>query len=826
LSNGALAVVTATGARTVRGRLIKTMLYGSGTRSSFWAEFSVAVCILVGLAVANFILVNTVNEISTASVLRAIAVIVCLISPLLSVALLGGELRSAKRLRTAGIHSRDVHRLTMAGKANMVLLDKTGTITRTGLDFRGVVPASSLRLTECTSRDSPVGTEISACIALAHTVSICNGMKVGHEVELRMVEVASKLGWNFGSDIHAPVDPSGIRWEVERSFPFSHETMTMSAVVRQTSSGQRIVVCKGSFEALKQKCADVSKEMNQAVGIYAQEGCFIIGLSMRLLPEDAPPSTSMTRDMAETDLSFLGLILYRNEVKTDSEAAIKELKLAGMGVVMLTGDSVFTGTAVSRNVGIINQSERVVIGNLDDKTKLIEWRLADTDSLISEDSLNGESNVALCITGEVYEALRSEGKLNLDRIKVFGRVSPGQKAEIVRLYSDKGKTVVMCGDGANDSVALRSAHAGLAINSKAAEATVAAPFASDSESLSALVLLIREARCALCTSLAGYRFLVAVGMVHTLSEVVLYLQCGGYLSGVACLFIDCLILPIMLYGICSALPASKLANTPPEGSLLGPEMVLGAAWTMISIGVFLAIAEAVMTNADWFIPFSSSAPLSAWRERTESFESALIVVFRVWAYLDIALVYSYGSLHRQNILKNWRLVIMAMIFVGILMWTLFGPMGVIQAGLIVQVNKDVAIASGDTFLNNFLFYYEKIGGVWYSSVDSIEYPMGFRLSLVAVLISMSIVHHIGYRIGVLGSVSNFFHRLGWKDGGCWCLYDRRQSKAPRTSSKFGKQGDALDETITQAGEQESPALEWELRRTYGRWKAPNEVEYK
>ena len=827
ITNGALAVVTAGGSGTVRGELIKGLLFGSSAKSLFWAEFVVAIVILVILALLNFIAISSSYSFSMSTLLPALSSIVGLISPLLTVALLGGELRSAKRLKASGIHCRDLHRLTMAGKTDMVLLDKTGTITKSGLEFRGVVPASSMRLTECADKSSPVTAEMSACIALAHTVSRCNGELVGHQVELRMVETATRLGWKLGGDLRAPTDPAGNVWEVERLFPFSHETMTMSAIVIQKASGQRFGICKGSFDALAPKCTDVSAEMKQAVGIYAQEGCFILGVAMKEMPpvEAGGAPGEIVREHVEKELGFVGLLLFRNEVKPDSEKCVSELKGAGIDVAMLTGDSVFTGSAVARTVGMIGATSRVVIGVIDEKTKLIEYRLADTDSLISEDSLAGDANAILCITGDVYEMLKAEGKLDFDRTKVFARVSPSQKAEIVKMFIDSGKTVVMCGDGANDSIALRSAHAGLAINSKA-EASVAAPFSSDSESLSALTLLIREARSALCTSLAAYRYLVAIGILQTLSKVVLFLQCGGFLSGVACLFIDCLVVPLMLYCICSALPAATLAAKAPEGSLLGPEMILGTAWTVVAEIIALAIMEAVMVNADWYVPFTTSAPLSSWRERTDSFESALIVLFRIWVYVDMALVYSYGSDHRQPMMKNWRLVTLAAILIGLVVYLLFGPVGVLQAALVVQVNREVAIASGSTFFNHFLFYYEKIGSVWYGVTDSIEYPMAFRGAIIAILFFLSVVHHLGFRLWILGPVSRWFHnKVGWKDGSCSCCR-RRRPKGYRPIGVTVKKIDALDESILSAGEHESPAAEWELRRTYGRWRSPTEPEYK
>eukprot|EP00961_Rhodomonas_salina_P017781 239182-Rhodomonas_salina.1 len=53
------------------------------------------------------------------------------------------------------------------------------------------------------------------------------------------------------------------------------------------------------------------------------------------------------------------------------------------------------------------------------------------------------------------------------RLRVFGRMTPKQKVQVVRHFANAGLTVGMCGDGGNDSGALRAAHAGLALSGRA-----------------------------------------------------------------------------------------------------------------------------------------------------------------------------------------------------------------------------------------------------------------------------------------------------------------------------------------------------------------------
>jgi cation-transporting ATPase 13A2 len=56
----------------------------------------------------------------------------------------------------------------------------------------------------------------------------------------------------------------------------------------------------------------------------------------------------------------------------------------------------------------------------------------------------------------------------------------------------------MCGDGANDCGALKQADIGISLSE--AEASIAAPFTSQIQDISSVVIVLREGRCALTTS--------------------------------------------------------------------------------------------------------------------------------------------------------------------------------------------------------------------------------------------------------------------------------------------------------------------------------------
>lgn len=85
----------------------------------------------------------------------------------------------------------------------------------------------------------------------------------------------------------------------------------------------------------------------------------------------------------------------------------------------------------------------------------------------------------------------------------------------------------MCGDGANDCGALKAADAGISLSE--AEASIAAPFTSKIQDISAVVTLLREGRAALTTTFQAFKFIELYSMIQFFSVTMLYLV-GSNLS--------------------------------------------------------------------------------------------------------------------------------------------------------------------------------------------------------------------------------------------------------------------------------------------------------
>ncbi len=129
-------------------------------------------------------------------------------------------------------------------------------------------------------------------------------------------------------------------------------------------------------------------------------------------------------------LTLHGALLLRDRLRPEAKRAVTDLRSAGIGVVMITGDSPDTGAAIARECGIIG-GERTLV-----------------------------------LTGEELARLRDEEiAARLPRLAVLARALPSDKSRLVRIAQAENLVVGMTGDGINDAPALRLADIGFSLGS-------------------------------------------------------------------------------------------------------------------------------------------------------------------------------------------------------------------------------------------------------------------------------------------------------------------------------------------------------------------------
>ncbi|NMA23932.1 MAG: cation-translocating P-type ATPase, partial [Spirochaetales bacterium] len=131
--------------------------------------------------------------------------------------------------------------------------------------------------------------------------------------------------------------------------------------------------------------------------------------------------------ISEDNLIFVGLVGMVDPPRPEAIPAVSNLKEAGITTIMITGDHADTAFAIAGELGITSEQQNVMTG-------------AELDTLGDE---------------EIQDALKSK--------RVFARVSPENKVQIVNALQANGEIVAMTGDGVNDAPSLKAADIGIAM---------------------------------------------------------------------------------------------------------------------------------------------------------------------------------------------------------------------------------------------------------------------------------------------------------------------------------------------------------------------------
>ena len=140
--------------------------------------------------------------------------------------------------------------------------------------------------------------------------------------------------------------------------------------------------------------------------------------------------SALTENKINDDVVLVGLVAIRDDVRPEAKEAIREVREAGIQVVMITGDRLETAVSIAKDAGLITQA---------------------SDRAITSAELNSMSD--------------DEVKAIIKDIRVIARALPTDKSRMVRLCQEMNLVVGMTGDGVNDSPALKRADVGFAMGS-------------------------------------------------------------------------------------------------------------------------------------------------------------------------------------------------------------------------------------------------------------------------------------------------------------------------------------------------------------------------
>lgn len=420
ITNGrALAYVVATGMQTELGHIAK-MIQTSETDTplqkrlaAFGKRLSVGILIIctiifiLGWLRGEPILVMLITSISL-----AVAAIPEAMPALVTIALAFG----AKRLVKSNALIRKLPAVETLGSVTFICSDKTGTLTLNKMTVQEVYEIKGQKFNSVFT----VTSALLNAMALNNDVSKDNdGLWLGDSTEVALVQYA------FDKNLE--------RTSLELNFPRIAElpfdsTRKCMTTLHKTKNGI-VAITKGAVDVLLHKLEDNQKslipQLEHEVNEMAEKGYRVLGYAMKsfqFLPE------KLIATEIENSLTFIGFAGMIDPPREEAKQAVAECKQAGIIPVMITGDHKLTAKAIAKHLGIVTSDEDLIV------------------------------------TGTELSALTiSQFEDIVEKVKVYARVNPEQKLEIISALQSKNQFVAMTGDGVNDAPALKNADIGIAM---------------------------------------------------------------------------------------------------------------------------------------------------------------------------------------------------------------------------------------------------------------------------------------------------------------------------------------------------------------------------
>nr|XP_054590406.1 polyamine-transporting ATPase 13A3 isoform X3 [Nothobranchius furzeri] len=737
------AVVVRTGFSTEKGQLVRSILYPKPTDFKLYRDAYLFLLCLVGVAGIGFIYTIVLSIISKVPaktiIIESLDIVTITVPPALPAAMTAGVVYAQRRLKRAGVFCISPQRINMCGQLNLVCFDKTGTLTEDGLDLWGVQRVEDSRFCPPESEvveEHMVSTTFVACMATCHSLTKIEGELSGDPLDLKMF---AATGWILEEPtedetaLHNPLMPTVVRPPkspkaeanqnqsceigIVRQFPFSSALQRMSVVVRRLGEKQMEAFLKGAPEVVASLCKPLTVPQNfsDSLESYTRQGFRVIALAHRQLESKLSwhKVQNLSRDLIETNMNFLGLIIMQNKIKVETAGALRELQRANIRLLMVTGDNMLTAISVARDCGMIHADERVIIADAappkDSRPASITWRYTNNATRTIKDHQTAEINVDeeayhFAVSGRAFTVITEHfpellQKLSL-RATVFARMAPDQKTQLVEVLQGMDYTVGMCGDGANDCGALKRAHGGISLSEL--EASVASPFTSSTSNISCVPTLIREGRAALITSFCVFKFMALYSIIQYISVILLYWIFSN-LGDFQFLFIDLVIILIIAFTMSLNSAWKELVWRRPPSSLISAPLLFSVLTQITTCLAFQVLVFFLVQKQSWYETWTpqsdacnrssishslnGTAPVDP--KNIRNYENTSLFYISSFQYLAVAITFSKGRPFRQPSYKNWPFVCSCVGLYAFLLFIMLYPIPAIDRFLqIVCVPHD------------------------------------------------------------------------------------------------------------------------------------------
>jgi len=373
---------------------------------------------------------------------------------------------------------------------------------------------------------------------------------------------------------------------------------------------------------------------------------YIMGAPEFIIKHPSPEITETVQKAAENgfrviaiikehaEQTLLGLLLISDEVRKQAPDTFNYLRNQGMDLKIISGDNPVTVANVAAQAGIDSGKNYIDMSTVED----------DDD----------------------YQAL-------VKKYRIFGRVRPRQKADLIKAMQDNGLTVGMTGDGVNDVLAMRQSDCSVAIAGESDAAEAAADFVLLNRNFDSMIFMLNEGR----RVINNVERVASLFLIKTIYSVVLSIL--FIILGTGYPFQPSQLTPVnaLTVGIPTFILALEPNYTPPAGRFMHNVMEIALPAAICNIAFIITIS---LLGSHLNYSYETTSTVSVFTIGLIGYCALIsisnplilrkkIMIGTSFALFIISFIFGEGAFGLQSIL-NWRYIF---IYVAIFLvaWPLF-----------------------------------------------------------------------------------------------------------------------------------------------------------
>lgn len=418
VSGSALAVILVTGNDTMIGRIEKT-LNNFDEPTSFEKEMNTISWLLIRLMLVLVPVVFVINGLTDSDWLEAgvfaLSVAVGLTPEMLPMIITASLAKGAVIMAKEKVVIKKLNAIQDLGAIDILCTDKTGTLTQDEIIL-----------------EYPLDIHANLDLGVLKIGYLNSYFQTGLK---NLLDRAIITRTEKESIEHEDLRELSTRYKKIDELPFDFERRRMSVIVKEESHEGALLVTKGALEEMLSISAHVQdgKEIHpiteeirqnilEAVSQLNEQGLRVLGVSQKFYPN----ASHRFAVEDESNMILMGYLAFLDPPKPSAAPAIQALKEHGVMTKILTGDNEKVTQTVCERVGL--PVDHILLGTdieeMDDATLAIE----------------------------------------AEKTTIFAKLSPEQKARIIRLLKVNGHKVGYMGDGINDAPSLKVADVGISVD--------------------------------------------------------------------------------------------------------------------------------------------------------------------------------------------------------------------------------------------------------------------------------------------------------------------------------------------------------------------------